>query len=258
MKNLIFILSLSFILASCGADTPIPDGRIESINYPNADNWSDLYTTSEWKAFYKMKKVSFLTPEGVLEERMVAVDSFASSLSLSKEDAMELSVSLDAKVVKTHYSTKEWLPSWRKNLSFEKETIRREGSKVVFENEKGDIEMTFNQFLTEKEGLFVAMVIFMIFSVVGFGLTSFRSLEVKKDRKTLLITALIVWIIFSFLFSFWTEAFNLEIILTIFIFVFVAIFFMSLFFSFKKIKKQNKRNKNKRKNKLKQFSTKPS
>lgn len=256
MKNLLFILFSSFTILGFGK-TPIPEGRVESINYPSVDDWNDLYTTSEWKKFYKMKKISFITPEGVLEEKMIVVDSFSSEIPLSGREAMELSMSPEVKVVTIHYSTKELSPSWKKNLSFQKKILRREGSKVVFEEEKGQTEMTFLEFMKEKDGLLFAMGAFTVFSLVIFGLSYFFCLKTKKSVKTLLITALITWGVFSFLFSFWTEAFNFEIVIVTFILVFSGIFFVYILFLIQKIIKQTKRNKIKKQNKLKHVDTSP-
>lgn len=258
MKKIILFLFLGFVLVSCGDDTPIlPEGRIEPINYPMIDK-SDVYTTSEWKTFYKMKKTSFLTPEGVLEERMVMVDSFLSEIPLSKKEAMELSVSLDAKVVKTHYSTKEWFPSWRKKLSYESKIIRRDGSQVIFEEERGQTVMTFKQFLFDKDGPLTFMLHFAALSIILFGMLSFLYLETKQGIKYILLAGLVAWILLSFVFCFQNKAFNLEIVITTFIMVFEGIFFGWMFFSVRKIIKQIKRNRIKRKNKLKQSSTQPS
>lgn len=251
MKNLLVVLFLSFAIVSFGK-TPIPEGNVESVNYPSLGG-DNLYTTSEWKTFYKMKRISFITPEGVLEEKLVVVDSFSSEIPLSKEEAMELSMSPEAKIVTIHYSAKELYLSWKKNLSFEKKVIRREGSKIIFEEEKGQIEMTFLEFMKEKDGLLFAMGAFAVFSYLIFGLWYFMCLEKEKSIKPLLISALITWIVFSFLFSFWTEAFNFEIVIATLILISSEIFFVYILFLIKKILKQAKRNKTKRQNKLKKL-----
>lgn len=257
MKNLLVVLFLSIMVIGCQPKTPIPEGRVESVNYPDLDVWSDLYTTSEWKTFYKMKKTSFITPEGVLEEKLVVADSFSSEIPLSKGDAIKLSLSKDTVVVKTVYSAKELSLTWKKNLSFEKKVIRREGSKVIFEEEKGQTEMTFMEFLKEKDGLLFAMGAFAIFSLVIFGLWYVICLETEKGIKSLLISALITCIVCSFLFSFWTEAFNFEIVIATFTLVFLEIFFAYILFLIKKVIKQTKRNKIKKQNKLKHTDTSP-
>ncbi|MBP6879837.1 MAG: hypothetical protein KBF62_03290 [Candidatus Pacebacteria bacterium] len=261
MKNLLIVLFLSFLFFGCGEDYVIPEGKIERIS-PAGSGWTDIYTNSEWTTFYKMKEVSFLTDEGVLESKMVVIDSFVSEIPLTKLEAGELSVSGDAKVVGIYYSTKEWFPSWKKNLSFEKKTIRRDGARVIFEKEEGSIDMTFKQFLNEKSGLFMSMAVFMFASLIIFGCISINYLKTKKGRKFLLIAALITWIVFSFALSFWAEAFNFEIVIATFILVFWGIFFVSILIFFKnffeKRSKQIERNRRKRQNKLKQFDTKPS
>lgn len=261
MKNLLLVIFFSFSIAfiSCGEKDPIPVGRIEGINYPNNNNSpTDIYTKSDWQTFYKMKEISFLTADGILESKLAVVDSFNSPIPLSREQAVALSVSKDAKVEDTKYSTKEIFPSWRKNLYFEKEIIKRDGPQVFFEQEKGQTKMTFIQFLGEKFGLSVAMGFFSILSLFGFGLASFWFLKTKKDRIRLFTCFLISWIIFSFLFSFWTEAFNVEIVIATFIPIFLGVFITSIIILFKNKLKQIKRNRRKRQNKLKKFNTKPS
>lgn len=216
MKNLLFILFLSILVAGCQEEVLIPEGRIESVDYPQVGA-SNLYTDSGWRTFYLMEKKSFLSPQGFLEERFMVVDSFTSPVALKVLEAKELAISKDAEIVSVNYSTKEWFPSWKKNLSFEKETIRREGSKVVFEKEKGKAEMNFKEFFLEKETLSSLVVIFAVFVFIVSYLLTFFLWKERKDKRALVIVASIACVIFSFLFSFWSGAFQVEIILTVFL-----------------------------------------
>lgn len=254
MKNILVVLFLSILFVGCEqeAEFTIPEGRIESVYYPNS-GVSNLYTDSEWRTFYTMQQKSFLTSEGFLEKRMFVIDSFTSPIPLTRHEAIRLGGSKNAEIVSTNYSTKEWFPSWNKNLSFEKETIRRQDSKVVLENEKGEIEMNFKEFIIENEPIHILIIILVVFCFVVFYILTLLEWKTRKDKRWLIIRASILGIICSFLIYFWSGAFYVELLLMMFFVLTSGFLFGLATLWFLKYKKQIKRQ-----NQFKKVDTKPS